>query len=378
MNSFAYDLAFLKKKDENLIILSNNCGKSQIIVSPNYQGKVLTSTANGLEGKSFGYINYKAFNSLVSDEHINVYGGENRFWLGPEGGIFSVFFLPEKNQVFENWHTPKAIDTESWNLLLSDSTIVLLEKTAVFPNALGNNLEILLNRKIQILSVEEIEDQFQITLPKNVNIVAYRTENSIKNMNSFEWTMETGTVCIWMLDMLHPSSDAITIVPYNQSQEHFSEIAKTDYFGKIPPERIIFTNDKIYLKTDGKYRCKIGLGPLRSCSLAANYDPQAGRLTIVTFTTSKNACYLNQEWDTKAKTYDGDVFNAYNDGPLEDGTIMGPFLELKSSSPAAFLKPEEKLLHTHSVFHFSGDEVALSEITNKLLGISIQQIKKTF
>ena len=27
--------------------------------------------------------------------HINVYGGEDRFWLGPEGGQFSIFFAKD-------------------------------------------------------------------------------------------------------------------------------------------------------------------------------------------------------------------------------------------------------------------------------------------
>jgi hypothetical protein len=27
--------------------------------------------------------------------HINVFGGEDRFWLGPEGGQFSIFFAKD-------------------------------------------------------------------------------------------------------------------------------------------------------------------------------------------------------------------------------------------------------------------------------------------
>jgi hypothetical protein len=48
--TFGYDLSFLSAKDEKLVTLSGNEGRSQIIVSPGYQAKVFTSTAEGLSG----------------------------------------------------------------------------------------------------------------------------------------------------------------------------------------------------------------------------------------------------------------------------------------------------------------------------------------
>src|SRR6185312_10858599 len=89
--SFGYDLDFLKQKD-SIIVLTDNDGNGQVIVSPKYQGKVFTSTASGLSGKSFGWINYKLFAQTSLDPHMNPYGGEDRLWLGPEGGIFALFF----------------------------------------------------------------------------------------------------------------------------------------------------------------------------------------------------------------------------------------------------------------------------------------------
>ena len=73
-----------------------------------------------------------------------------------------------------------------------------------------------------------------------------------------------------------------------------------------------------------------------------------------------------------------DVLNAYNDGPLEDGSIMGPFLELESGSPAALLAPGESLQHRHNVFHFVGGDKYLSPLTEGLFGISIQELKSIF
>ncbi|HEY4198775.1 MAG TPA: DUF6786 family protein, partial [Mucilaginibacter sp.] len=96
--TYGYDLDFLKKND-SVQVLKNADGQSQIIVSAKYQGKVFTSTAGGLEGRSFGWINYKTFKA-DTDAHMNAYGSENRLWLGPEGGKFSLFFKPGTKMEF--------------------------------------------------------------------------------------------------------------------------------------------------------------------------------------------------------------------------------------------------------------------------------------
>ena len=57
---------------------------------------------------------------------------------------------------------------------------------------------------------------------------------------------------------------------------------------------------------------------------------------------------------------------------------MGPFYEIESVSPAAFLKPGETLSHRHAAYHFTGSEEALNEVAKKLFGVSIEEIKKAF
>ncbi|NJK94376.1 MAG: hypothetical protein HC905_05050 [Bacteroidales bacterium] len=73
--------------------------------------------------------------------------------------------------------------------------------------------------------------------------------------------------------------------------------------------------------------------------------------------------------------FSGDAVNAYNDGPVEDGTQMGPFYELESSSPAAALTPGEKLTHTQVIFHLEGSENELDSIVGKLFSITLNDIK---
>src|ERR1700753_3364543 len=64
--TFAYDLKFLQSKD-SVVVLKNEAGTSQIIVSPKYQAKVFTSTADGDKGHSFGWVNYKEFDLKTPD-----------------------------------------------------------------------------------------------------------------------------------------------------------------------------------------------------------------------------------------------------------------------------------------------------------------------
>jgi hypothetical protein len=57
---------------------------------------------------------------------------------------------------------------------------------------------------------------------------------------------------------------------------------------------------------------------------------------------------------------------------------MGPFYEIESSSPAAFLKPGKKITHTQRIYHLTGEEALLSQITEKLFNVSISDISGVF
>lgn len=376
--TFGYDVNYLSDKDD-LIILKSADEQAQVLLSGKYQAKVFTSTANGMSGNSHGFINYKFFESGVVDEHMNGFGGENRFWLGPEGGSYSIYFEPKATQVYDNWHTPKEIDIEPWEVKNADDRHATFTKDIQLLNYQGYDLKVFVERTVSLYDNNEIQKNLGITIPEGVEAVSYSTVNKITNKNDFEWNEKTGTVCIWMLDMLTPSDSAVTIIPYNTgSVEKLGTVVTSDYFGEIPAERLLDEDGMLYFKTDGNMRGKLGLNAKRSKAIAGNYDPISRRLTIVTFDVDPEAIYLNQEWNPEKNPLVGDALNAYNDGPLEDGSIMGPFLEVESSSPAAFLKPDESLTHTHNIYHFVGSTEALSSITEALFGVTTEAIKTKF
>lgn len=373
--TFGHDLDFLKAKD-SVIVLKDNSGLGQVIVSPKYQAKVFTSTADGLNGKSFGWIKYETFDLKQSDPHMNAFGGEDRLWLGPEGGQFSLFFKPGTKMEFANWHTPAAVDNESWELVSSSDKKVSMSKSTHLQNYAGTDLSIKLERDIEIIEPEAIRKTLGIDADSTIKSVGFNTVNTIINAGDKAWDKATGAPCLWNLDMFTPSPKVVIVVPYNENTT--GKVATTNYFGEISKDRITYKNGILLFKADGKSRGKLGIPPNRAKNMAGSYDAENEVLTITVFDVDSAASYLNQEWKTDTAPYSGDAVNAYNDGPLADGKQMGPFYEIESVSPAAFLKPGEKLTHKHSVFHFTGNKAALNKIALKTLGISLDDISATF
>jgi len=372
--TFGYDLDFLRKKD-NVVVLRDSSGDAAVIVSAKYQGKVFTSTAEGDTGKSFGWIDYKAFDGPV-DPHMNAYGGEDRLWLGPEGGKFALFFKKDAKMIFDNWVTPAPFDHESWKTADVSDRQVSLTKDMSLINYQGTQLDLKVDRKITILNREDINNVLKMHLDSGVRVVGIKTDNTITNTGKEEWTKQTGAPCLWNLDMFTPSPKAIIVIPYDEKAN--GKVATTDYFGQIPPDRVTTKKAHLFFKADGKSRGKLGMTATRTLAVAGSYDSENDVLSIILFDIDKKASYLNQEWKTDKDPLVGDAVNAYNDGLLANGSQLGPFYEMESVSPAAFLKPEGKLTHQHYIFHFTGDKAGLNAIASKVLGVSLTDIEVAF
>jgi len=372
---FGYDLQFLKKQDTALIVLAS--GHSRLIISPKYQAKVFTSTANGDMGLSFGWINYKAFGK--EDAHMNAYGGENRLWLGPEGGKFSLFFKPGTKMIFDNWKTPATFDTENWNVNSVDSQSATMSKKMDLLNYAGAQLMLKVVRTISILNREQIFRLAGIDeSDSSLYAVGYETNNAITNTGEQEWTEISGMPCIWILDMFKPSAATTIVVPFKKTRlDDFGKVATTNYFGPIPNDRLKHNDSLLFFRADGKSRGKLGISAKGAKETAGSYDAENKVLTIISFKVSEKKRYLNQEWNITKPSFSGDAVNAYNDGPLTDGTQMGPFYEIESVSQAAFIKPGESIDHSHIVMHFTGNDKALDKIATRMLGAGLEIINKS-
>ena len=228
-----------------------------------------------------------------------------------------------------------------------------------------------------IKGINEFAASFNLEFPKDIKAVAYKSDNQITNIGNESWNKETGLISVWMLSMFNPTSATTVFIPYKQSRK--GKIVNDEYFGKIPTDRLIVKNGIIYFKIDGCFRSKLGVPASRATNLCGSYDSSKGVLTILwcdIFEDSLN--YMNGQWGIQNDPYYGDVINAYNDGPVEDGSVMGPFYEIETSSPGAELAPNESLTHTQKIIHIQGNDKQLDYIIKKLFKTDIYSIKTKF
>ena len=373
--TFGYDLDFLKQYHKDIVVLGDSNG-AQITIAPAYQGRVMTSTADGSKGLSFGWVNHELIASGKPAEHINAFGGEDRFWLGPEGGQFSIFFKKGVEFKFENWFVPKEIDSEPFKLISSTQDQAMFEKEMHLENYSGNKFDLTVNRTIHLLNKPAIDSVLGITLPSTLQAVAFESNNRITNKGSNVWDKKTGMLSIWILSMMNASEKTTVAVPYKQGDSaKLGKIVTDDYFGKVPADRLKVENGLMLFKADANHRSKIGVAPKRALPIVASYDAVNNVLTIAQFTLPGGATdYVNSLWKIQDDPFSGDAVNSYNDGPI-DGKQMGKFYEIESSSPAAALAPGKTIHHFHRTIHIKGNKDELDKISIKLLGVGVDAIR---
>jgi hypothetical protein len=371
---YGYDLAFLQRNRVPIELVNGN---SRLIVMPQYQGRVMTSSSNGLKGFSYGWVNHELIASAKVLEHFNPYGGEERLWLGPEGGQFSIFYPKDSSFTNNNWYVPKAFDTEPFDVQNQDSVSVSLAKEFEVKNQSGTAFRTKVTRKVTLLNDGNIRQLLETEIGKSVHAVAYQSENQLKNIGNNAWTKESGALSIWMLSMLNASPDVTVILPYKKGD--LGKIVKDDYFVKVPENRLKITENAVLFLADGNFRSKIGISALRALPRIGSYDAKNSKLTILEFTLPENAKdFVNSALEIQKDPFAGDVINAYNDGPKDGGPGMGPFYELETSSPAAFLKPGEEITHVQRIYHFEGSKEDLDSLAESLLNVSLSEVKSAF
>ncbi len=374
--SFADDLAFLKKHVE-VVTLSDRAGKAQVAVVPAWQGRIMTSTATGPAGLSYGWINRELIASGQLLPHINVFGGEDRFWMGPEGGQFSIFFAKGVPFDLEHWQTPAVIDSEPFTMTAKGRDKASFRRACELTNYSGTVFKVQVDRQVRLLTPAAAWRALDLKPAAGVELVAVESINKITNKGKNPWTKETGMLSIWILGMFNPSPATTIVVPIRPGPE--SELGKpvnADYFGRVPADRLVVKDQVAYFSGDGQYRSKIGVNPRRARPLLGSFDAANNLLTLAQYTLpGGTAEYVNSMWEIQKDPFSGDAANSYNDGPPAPGKKpLGPFYEIESSSPAAALAPGKSLTHVHRTVHLTGPKAELDAIAKAKLGVGLSEI----
>jgi hypothetical protein len=377
--TFAADLAFLKQHTA-LVVLSGASG-AQVAVAPAYQGRVMTSTTGGGDAPSFGWIGRAAVSSGARQPHMNVFGGEDRFWLGPEGGQYALYFKAGDPFDFGHWQVPEPFDWGAWAITNQTPASVRFRKRMTLTNYSRARFDMEVDRTVRLLSAAEVAADLGIAPGDAVRTVAFESSNTVTNVGGAAWQRESGLVSVWILGQFNPSPETTVAIPFAPGSEAtLGPVVNDAYFGKVPPDRLRIGNGIVLFKADGQYRSKIGVPRSRALSIAGSYDAAGRVLTLVQYTRPGGARdYVNSMWEVQREPYAGDVLNSYNDGPPAPGTPpLGPFYEIETSSPALALAPRERYTHVHRTFHLIGPEVDLDRIARATLNVGLADVTHAF
>ena len=383
--TFGEDLEFLKQHLETIVL--RNTEGAAVVVVPEYQGRTMISTHGGDQGSSYGYINYGAVESDVIDPQLNLYGGEDRLWVSPEGGQNSIFFDPGVEMSFENWRTPAELDSEAFAVQTQTDNSVSMTKDALFTNWSGTKFKVQIDRTVVLLDSATASQKLGTDFSK-VKIVAHESHNTLINRGTDAWNPETGLIGLWMICMSKPGAKATLFVPFkSDAQESLTDadIVTANYFGDLDDTRLKIDRDNrmVYFLGDGHLRSKLGINFERVRNIMGSWDEERQVLSVVNFNLPESAPangYNNNLWEIQDAPYAGDVINCYNDGINDSGSGMveGGFYEMETISPALALAPGEGYTHIQRTLRMEGDRAELSAVTESLFGVGLDQIASQF
>ena len=375
-NSFEQDAKFLSDHYEFHTLKNEDGGRA--IVIPDLQGRTMTSASKGEQGQSYGFINYDAFGQ-EHDPQINLFGGEDRVWISPEGGQFSVFFDPDVPMDFAHWRTPKILDSTPYDVVEKNDSMITTKQSTALMNMSGYVFDIELKRTVELLSKESAAKRMNVAVD-GVSLVAHESRNTLTNTGDKTWQQETGLIGLWSICMSKPSPGATLLIPFRKGDEsELGTIVTSNYFGELDSKRLVVNEELgvISLLGDGDYRSKLGLSEKRALPFLGSWDSRRNILTVVQFNMPETAShgYTNNLWEHQADPYCGDVINGYNDGPNESGGKLGGFYELETVSPAYALTPGESRTHIQRTIRIEGERGKLDAISKTVLGVSLDQIE---
>src|SRR5579862_1103487 len=305
--TFGDDTGFLRQYT-NIVILSDANGAVKVALAPAWQGRVMTSTAQGDSGSSFGWINRELIASGKFQPHINVFGGEDRFWLGPEGGQFGIYFAKGRNFDLEHWSVPAALDTQPFDVVTRSRDRALFRANFTVANWSGTEFAVTVQREVRLLDRKLAWAALDVQPSNTVSLVAYESVNTLTNAGKDPWKKDMGLLSIWILGMFNPSPTATIVVPLKPGSSRDRATGVTsDYFGPIPPARLKVSDHAVFFSGDGQFRSKIGISPKRSTGRLGSYDADHHVLTLVFFDQPAGASdYVNSLWKLQDDPYGGD------------------------------------------------------------------------
>jgi hypothetical protein len=327
-----------------ILELCNQIG-GRIVICPDWNGNVMTSTCNGIDGNSFGLINVNAIDAGKTDWFYNSYGGEDQLIFFPESGVFVIDSMPQH-------------------------PVVRMRRSVRLNTVHGNHAEFDLIRTVRLLERYEIFETFgnaaAISLDQmDVSFVGFETANSIVNsaVRSPSWSYP---VSVQIRGMFNSGQSAVAIIPFQSAEEPESELPiDTNFFGFSPHGRLRFLPSTALLRTDGKYRCQVTVPRERAKPFLGALDFREGMLTLVTFDMLELPYWDESEQKVRV----------YNHGPAFPGeTDFAQFYEFNIFSQIYELPHGETRTFHQYTLHINADNRTLTYLVHEVFGVEYEQV----
>lgn len=194
---FTEVVELLKDSRNEAVVLNARRGAASVLVAPGLVGRVMCSTFDRNRGLANAWINKSGIERGKVDPVFNNFGGEERFWLAPEGGPFGLVF-GRKDSKFENYCVQAGMTTTEYGVLSQDDRSVSMQADLSLENHSGTMFDLRVQRRISLL---EFCPYTQVSRGV-LQAAGFQSENTVMNTGTKAWTEEGGTIAMWCLAQL--------------------------------------------------------------------------------------------------------------------------------------------------------------------------------
>ncbi len=304
--SYHNAIDYLETKTK-VLELCNEYG-ARVAVCPDWNGRVMTSSADGLDGDSFGMINVPGIERGDDDDSYRFLGGEDQFTLSPEGGPFSLYFAfdPEASAVRKCQVAPPIGYHEGrFDVDFAPPTpSIRMRRNLRMMNLAGARFDFDIVRTVRLTDDADFcplygEAVASALEQQDLSYVSYQTVNTLVNRGG-TLSKNSGLVSIRLRSMFNSTPHHVIVVPFKPgSEEELGPSVCVDFFGMAPHGRLRVLDNIALLRADGRYRCQIGVSRKRSLPCIGAIDLRNGVLSLVSFEMPPDPAgydYLSNEY----------------------------------------------------------------------------------